>query len=132
VAYTLQSPTNNLIGNRMANHFNRMFLNPSHGRGPAQGKVCGSHMPLGRWEGNMQHSSGRFGTYGLNENYPLQNARFSVAINGPTSDFQSFKADGNENGLISVVSNNFDHGNAFVGHYETGDIQYNGHTSFKN
>jgi hypothetical protein len=34
----LQSPTNILIGNRMANHFNGMFFFSSHGRRPAQDK----------------------------------------------------------------------------------------------
>jgi hypothetical protein len=80
----------------------------------------------------MYHSSGRFGTHGLNENFPLQNTGFSVATNGQTTDCQSFKADGSDNGLMSMVSNNFGYGNAFVDHYEAGDIQYNGHTRFNN
>ena len=127
-----ESPTNDLIGNRMANHFNGMLLNAHGGRGAARGKACTNQMPLGRWEGNTYHSSGRFGTYTLNNNYPLQNTGSSVATNGLTSKCESFTPDGGDNGLSTAIFNNFDYGNAFVGHYEAGDIQYSGHTSFKN
>lgn len=128
----LTSPTNDLIGNRMANHFNGMFLNAEGGRGPVYGKVCSNRMPLGRYEGNTYHSSGRFGTYALNDNFPVQNTGTSIASNGETGDCEAFTADGGDNGLSLAIWNNFDYGNAFVGYYAAGDIQYNGHSSFQN
>lgn len=43
-----------------------------------------------------------------------------------------FDSNGNARGVSSAIVNNVDYFNAFVGHYETGDIQYNGHQSFEN
>lgn len=128
----LESPNNHLIGNRMANHFNGMLLNAGDGRGPVEGLVCDQRAPLGRWESNVFHSSGRFGTYTLHQNYPVKNTGMSIASNGQTDSCEAFTSDGSDNGLVVTISNNMDYGNAFVGHYEAGDIQYNGHSSFGN
>ena len=55
--------TNNLIGNRVVNSFNGMFLQGGGiGRGESYGKVCSSDAKIGRIEGNTFHGHGRFGT----------------------------------------------------------------------
>lgn len=126
------APTNNLIGNRMANHFNGMFLEVNGvGRGPAYNKVCTRNTPIGRIEGNVFHSNGRFGTYILN-NFPLHETGQSVAQNGFTTSCEAFTPTGEDNGYSTAIRNNLDYGNAFVGHYNVGDIQYNHHTSTNN
>ena len=43
-----------------------------------------------------------------------------------------FKDDGFERGISAGIIDNFDYDNTFVGHYEAGDLQYNGHHSFGN
>jgi hypothetical protein len=142
----MENPTNDLIGNRMVNHFNGMFLNPTNGHGPMEAQICTNHMPFGHWEGNTFHSSGRFGTYGLNDNYPLQSASNDIesfllpssslgVVNDPTSnvlDCAFLTRDGYDNGRSTTLWNNVDYGNAFVGHYNAGDIQYYGHSSMNN
>ncbi|MDX1693426.1 MAG: hypothetical protein R3208_06655, partial [Ketobacteraceae bacterium] len=131
----MESPNNLLIGNRMANHFNGMFNNAGNGRGPVEGQVCGDNAPVGLWEGNTFHSNGRFGTYLLNGNFPRQNTGQSVANNGTThgdDDCAAYDVTGNDLGLPAVISNHFDYGNAFVGQYAAGDIQYNNHVNIDN
>eukprot|EP00957_Ditylum_brightwellii_P021843 1647746-Ditylum_brightwellii.AAC.1 len=39
---------------------------------------------------------------------------------------------GVDHGLPAAIVNNFDYGNAFVGHYNAGDIQYANHASIEN
>jgi len=41
------------------------------GTGRANGQVCAGGLSLGRVEGNMFHSSARFGTYFIGENFPV-------------------------------------------------------------
>ena len=43
-----------------------------------------------------------------------------------------FDNEGYERGFSASVVDNVDYNNAFVGHYEAGDIQYNGHHSYDN
>ena len=43
-----------------------------------------------------------------------------------------FDTEGYERGFSASVVDNVDYNNAFVGHYEAGDIQYNGHHSYDN
>merc|ERR1711862_117448 len=103
----------------------------SNGRGEANGKVCQSNTILGRWEGNTFHSSGRFGTYTLGNTYP-RNTGQSIDSNGYMLDLSrcsGFTSFGNDNGVSTTILNNFDYGNAFVGHYDAGDIQYDGHVA---
>jgi hypothetical protein len=128
----MESPTNHLLGNRMANHFNGMLLNAKNGRGPVTNSVCDKMTPFGRWKGNVFHSSGRFGTYTLTNNYPVKNTGQSIALNGQTTSCNAFTSEGDDNGLSTSIRENVDYGNAFVGHYEAGDIQYNYHASFNN
>lgn len=129
------SSVNNWIGNRMANHFNGMFIDPNtdggQGRGPAKGNVCPASALYGRMQGNTFHSSGRFGTYTLNKNFP-RNTDQSVENNGfmvNKSKCAGFLSDGSENGHSVALVDHFDYQNAFNGHYEAGDIQHNGHSS---
>ena len=128
----MESPSSHMIGNRMANHFNGMFNQAGAGRGPVQNMVCGSNIPLGIWDGNTFHSSGRFGTYLLNSNYPRRDTGHSTATNGKTNDCDAYETDGSDKGLPNIIMNHFDYGNAFVGQYNAGDVQYFHHTSINN
>ena len=118
----------------MSNHFNGMlFLSQGSGRGDSQNKVCESSARLGRIEGNTFHSNGRFGFYMLNS-YPKETDQ-SILSDGHNIDkslCSGFNREGNSRGAAGVIVNNVDYFNAFVGHYEAGDIQYNGHQSFDN
>ena len=77
--YWAVSATQDLIGNRFANHFNGMLVETdapfSDGMGRANGDVCAGGLSLGRFEGNTFHSHGRFGTYFLGENFPVATDR---------------------------------------------------------
>lgn len=130
-----RSATNDLIGNRSANGFNGMLISASSiGRGSKYGKVCEADGIMGRIEGNTFHGNGRFGTYTLSYNYPKLTDR-SVASDGENIDkslCQGFDDEGSTKGVSTTFKNNVDYGNAFVGHYEAGDIQYYGHQSFDN
>lgn len=131
----MESPNNLLVGNRMANHFNGMFNNAGNGRGPVNGEVCGGNVPLGLWAGNTFHSSGRFGTYLLNGNFPRQDTGQSIANNGTTNfsdDCAAYDWMGTDLGLSSVILNHFDYGNTFVGQYGAGDIQYKNSVNIDN
>lgn len=125
--------TNSLQGNRVSNNFNGMLLlNEGSGRGDSQHKVCETSAKLGRIEGNTFHSSGRFGTYTLTRNYP-KNTDQSILTDGHNIDkslCSGFDSEGNARGKSCAIVNNVDYYNAFVGHYEAGDMQYNGHQSF--
>ncbi|KAK1742392.1 hypothetical protein QTG54_006957 [Skeletonema marinoi] len=127
--------TNSLQGNRVSNNFNGMLLlNEGSGRGDSQHKVCETSAKLGRIEGNTFHSNGRFGTYTLTRNYPKQTDQ-SILTDGHNLDqslCSGFDNDGNARGESGAIVNNVDYYNAFVGHYEAGDMQYNGHQSFEN
>jgi hypothetical protein len=131
----MESPNNLLVGNRMANFFNGMFNNAGNGRGDSEGQVCGDNAPIGFWEGNTFHSSGRFGTYLLNGNFPRQNTGQSIANNGTTNgsdDCAAYDLLGEDAGLPGVIVSHFDYGNAFVGQYAAGDIQYKNHVTIDN
>jgi len=127
--------TNDLIGNRASNSFNGMFLfGATIGRGSSAGKVCGPDARIGRIEGNVFHGHGRFGTYSLGSNYPKVTDQ-SVKTNGHNIDqnlCHGFDNEGNTRGLSATFKDNLDYHNAFVGHYNAGDIQYNGHKSHEN
>ncbi|CAJ1930817.1 unnamed protein product [Cylindrotheca closterium] len=124
--------SNDMIGNRGVNSFNGMFLKEGgQGRGMAFGKVCESASALGRYEGNTFHSCGRFGTYALGFNYPKLTDQ-SVQTNGfhvDQSQCQGFDEFGNTRGVPASFTGHSDYGNAFVGHYMAGDLQYNEHIS---
>ena len=52
------TPANDLIGNRVANSFNGMFVEANgQGRGEAYGKVCTNYLNFGRWEGESVYRS---------------------------------------------------------------------------
>ena len=138
----MESPNNLMVGNRMANHFNGMFNEAGDGQGPSRGAICGSNVPIGVWEGNTFHSNGRFGTYLLNSNFPRQTTNQSVEEMGFTNatwvgnrwshDCPAYDGAGDDMGLTSVILNHFDYGNAFVGQYDAGDIQYKRHVNVDN
>jgi len=129
-----RAATNDFTGNRVANCFNGMFLLAgSIGRGESYNRVCEQDVKIGRVEGNTFHGNGRFGTYTLGGNYPKVTVDQSIATNGWNVDkegCQGFDSSGQTRGLPSAFKDNMDYHNAFVGHYEAGDIQYNGHLSF--
>lgn len=131
-----RSSTNNLIGNRVANNFNGMLFRANErGRGDSLDRVCEADGEIGRIEGNTFHGNGRFGTYTLGYNYPKVTNR-SILTDGQNdlSDplCYGFDGEGNTRGAPVAFENNMDYGNAFVGHYEAGDIQYGGHQSYNN
>lgn len=127
--------TNNLIGNRVANSFNGMFFKaPGMGRGDSAGQVCESDAQLARVEGNTWHGNGRFGTYTLGNNYPKETDQ-SILNNGHNIDqslCNGFGSQGYGRGAPGSIVDNLDYDNNFVGHYNAGDIQHNGHHSYKN
>ncbi|KAL9179269.1 hypothetical protein ACHAXT_008559 [Thalassiosira profunda] len=130
-----RAATNSLTGNRVSNAFNGMLLKAgSIGRGESYDKVCESAARLGRYEGNTFHGNGRFGTYTLGFNYPKATDQ-SILTNGHMIDKQlckGFDSQGYDTGLPGSFVNGVDYNNAFVGHYEAGDIQHNGHFSYEN
>jgi len=127
--------TNDMIGNRAANSFNGMFLKAGGvGRGSNYNKVCESDARIGRTEGNVFHGHLRFGTYTLGGNYPKVTDQ-TIFTNGHNIDkslCEGFDVEGNTRGISASFKNHLDYHNAFVGHYEAGDIQYNGHKSYEN
>jgi len=125
------TPSFHCIGNRVSNAFNGMLVEAGRGRGAAHNNVCTSNYPMGRFEGNTFHSGGRFGTYFLNNNFPKSSVDASVNSNGFASSgsCEGFTISGKDVGLPTALSHHFDYGNAFVGHYNGGDIQYKDHMS---
>jgi len=125
--------TNNFVGNRAANNFNGLFLQPSfqsNGRGFAALQVCTQFTPLGRLIGNTCHGNGRFGTYFVEQNWP-RHVPSSIENNGITGmNCPPFDANGNDLGFSATISDNTDYHNQFVGSYAMGDIQWLRHKSF--
>jgi len=73
-------------------------------------------------------------SYALGKNYPQQTDQ-SIANNGFNVNMElckAFDATGRTHGLPGSFVNHVDYGNAFVGQYAAGDIQYNGHHSVEN
>ena len=131
-----ETAANDLIGNRVANSFNSMFLQANgQGRGDVYGKVCTNHLAFGRWEGNTFHGALRFGTYTLGGSEP-RNTDQSIEKNGYNADREAtcaaIDAAGNDRGAPVSILNNVDYGNVFVGHYTAGDIQHRHHKSISN
>jgi len=127
--------TNSLLGNRVSNSFNGMLFKAGGiGRGDSHGKVCESAAKLARIEGNTFHGNGRFGTYSLGFNYPKMTDQ-SIQTDGHNIDkslCKGFNGQGYQRGISFSIVDNLDYNNAFVGHYEAGDIQYFGHYSYGN
>ena len=148
VGIWLSGAVNNMIGNRMANSFNGMLVDVAHagsGLGPAKGLTCISGERVGRWEGNTFHSHGRFGTYALGNFFPKRRVgelqQVSMGGHFPTSierndvcgnGASDFDQEGKDAGWSHAIKSNFDWRNTFVGHYGSGDIQYNSHVSIEN
>eukprot|EP00591_Stephanopyxis_turris_P017726 CAMPEP_0195538828 /NCGR_PEP_ID=MMETSP0794_2-20130614/49734_1 /TAXON_ID=515487 /ORGANISM="Stephanopyxis turris, Strain CCMP 815" /LENGTH=1792 /DNA_ID=CAMNT_0040672837 /DNA_START=109 /DNA_END=5487 /DNA_ORIENTATION=- len=134
-SFFTRAATNNMIGNRGVNSFNGMFLKAgSIGRGSSYDKVCESASRIGRFEGNVFHGNGRFGTYTLGSNYPKDTDQ-AVDTNGHNIDkslCEGFDSQGNTRGVSAAFKDHLDYGCAFVGHYNAGDVQHNGHKSFDN
>ncbi len=129
-----RASNNNLIGNRASNSFNGMLLQAlGRGRGADNyPNVCEADNAIGRWVGNVFHGHGRFGTYSLGGNYPKVTDQ-SVLTNGRNTNLElcnGFDAAGNTRGLPVTIQDHLDYGNAFVGHYNAGDIQYSHHRSY--
>lgn len=130
-AFWSLSHGNNFLGNHAGNNFNGIFYHPSFapdGRGAAQNKVCTSNTPVGRFEGNVLHANGRFGTYFVASSWPRRVTQ-SLATNGWATDCGPFDANGDDRGFPVAMINNVDYHNAFVGSYASADIQYQQHTS---
>jgi hypothetical protein len=81
------------------------------------------------------HHCGRFGTYVLADVFP-KNVERTIESNGiplnKNSDCAAWLSDGSDNGYPTVIKNNVDYRNAFVGQYNAGDLQYKNHISFTN
>lgn len=130
-----RAATNDLVGNRVSNAFNGMFLSAGGiGRGESYDRVCEADSKIGRIEGNTFHGNGRFGTYTLGSNYPkvTDQSLQTKGYNVDKSLCGGFDEEGNTRGISTPFRNNVDYHNAFVGHYMAGDIQYNGHQSYQN
>ena len=137
------SNLNNMVGNRMANHFNGLFFQAGlfpFGRATSRNRACPQRLPFGRISGNVNHGNGRFGLYFLTQNYPKKVTQ-SLEAKGQIVDASgdpfmvpsrdrtacSFaEADGFDNGAPVAMVDNVDFGNAFVGGYEFGDVQLQG------
>mmetsp|Transcript_32276 Transcript_32276/g.67849 ORF Transcript_32276/g.67849 Transcript_32276/m.67849 type:complete len:1275 (+) Transcript_32276:77-3901(+) len=128
-----RAATNSLSGNRVSNSFNGMLLDAgSIGRGESYDKVCESDAKLARYEGNTFHGNGRFGTYTLGFNYAKSTDQ-AISTDGHNIEKSlctGFDNQGYERGVSASIVDNIDYHNAFVGHYQAGDIQYNGHHSY--
>ena len=123
------SRTNDMIGNRFANSFNGMFYDFNK---LASLPVDAINSILGRVEGNTFHGHGRFGTYIL-QYYPEVNCIGNVNNNGYIpSPCTAFTSTGLDNGYPVVLSHNVDYDNVFVGGYNYGDVQYQGHIAVNN
>ena len=138
--YSLSS-TNDLVGNRVVNSFNGMFFD-SGASGRVNGRpICLSSAQIGRMEGNTFHSNGRFGFYIKGNNYPkiTDRALDTEGMNEDLSYCNGFYDDNmygedriHDRGIPVAHVDTFDYGNAFVGHYNAGDIQYHRHASINN
>jgi|AntRauTorckE5430_2_1112549.scaffolds.fasta_scaffold10018_4 hypothetical protein len=83
---------------------------------------------------SLSQSRRNFSTYTLSYNYPKITDQ-SIAYDGHNNDLSlcsGFDDNGDTRGISVAFQNNVDYFNAFVGHYEAGDIQYNGHQSYDN
>jgi len=133
--YYTDSAANDFIGNRASNSFNGLLLQASgSGRGAAYGKVCTNHLAFGRWEGNTFHGHSRFGLYSLGGSTPRDTDQ-SIEADGFNLDQGTCGAltnDGLDRGLGVAILNNVDYDTVFVGHYNAGDMQHRGHTSYGN
>lgn len=125
---------NDFIGNRVSNSFNGLLLQASgSGRGAAYGRVCTSHLAFGRWEGNTFHGHSRFGLYSLGGSAPRDTDQ-SIEQDGFTNQGTCgpLTNDGLDRGKPVALLNNVDYDTVFVGHYNAGDMQHRGHTSWNN
>jgi hypothetical protein len=104
-----------------------------NGRGHVDGLECPSLQQIGRLEGNTFHGSGRFGTYFLASTFPKRLDR-NLERNGlpDKNTCKEWTVTGEDTGLPISIINNVDYGNAFVGQYSSGDIQYRFHSSVDN
>jgi plastocyanin len=139
----LTGAQNNLIGNRMSNSFNGMLCDVNfhaRGGGPAKNKACVLSQRVGRWDGNTFHNHGRFGTYGLGNFFPKRDIGEAQTLDtngelpggssqGGSICGRGFYETGEDNGWTHAIANSFDYGNAFVGHYGAGDLQYLDHVA---
>jgi len=132
------TPTNDVVGNRVANSFNGMFYDGgdrTRGQGAAWGRVNTLFAPLGRLEGNTFHGHGRFGTYLLFQ-FPKQNCSADIQNHGflpHGHECTAFTLDsGLSHGLSFAHLAQVDYSNAFVGGYNMVDIQFRRHVSIGN
>jgi hypothetical protein len=128
-AFWAVSHSNNFVGNHAGNNFNGIFYHPSfapNGRGTVQGKVCANNLPVGRFEGNVLHGNGRFGTYFVASSWPRRVTQ-SLSTNGFTSNCQAFGPNGEDRGYPVALVDNVDYHNAFIGSYAMADVQFLNH-----
>jgi hypothetical protein len=133
--------TNYVIGNRFANNFNGMLYQEQGfgaigfggGRGHVAGLECLQLQQIGRLEGNTFHSCGRFGTYVLADVWPKNTDRTLTRNGLPIlNSCKAWTSTGEDNGIPATFTYNTDYGNAFVGQYGAGDLQYRFHSSYNN
>jgi parallel beta-helix repeat protein len=124
--------TNHILYNRISHYQNTVFTPGGwRGHGLATHRTCPAHTPFGRWKGNVGHAGGRFGIY-LNNQYSRNVTRDA---DGYITDFASCDIttkDGTDNGLLSVIEDQFEWHQGFIGQYSLGDIQYLRYTSVNN
>jgi hypothetical protein len=142
--FWLQSSTNHLIYNRVANHKHGIFFDGAlsgKGRGMASGKVCNTHDEYGIVKGNVNHSNNLFGMY-YHTAWPRK-VRRSIASNGYVEDMDecnanrwcscdALKPDGTDNGASATIEDTLDYSNNWSGGYSYGDIQYKGFHAINN
>jgi hypothetical protein len=129
--------TNDVIGNHVAGHVNGAWFNGAarpNGHGSARGRVCTVHQPFGRVQGNVFHDNARFGMYPDNQ-HPRNikvDMQTGYVIDRSTCD--PFLPDGTDNGADepSLIEDEFDWHNVFVGQYDVGDIRWVRYTGVDN
>lgn len=132
---------NDVIGNHVVGHEHGLWTQGA-GQGDGRpfgfslGKVCNQHIPFGKIQGNVFHDCQRFGTY-VDFQFPRNvvqdaNGFVSEMAYGPQPSCNAFKEDGEDNGHLNLIEDQFDWHNIFVGGYFLGDIGFVRYTSVNN
>ena len=120
--------TNHAIENRVAGHEHGFWTRViGSGKGAASGKVCTQSAPFGTIRGNVCHDNGRFGIYPGNQ-HPRRLERddmgFVIKEGTKMPSCDRFTADGEDNGFVSYIDDQFEWHNIFSGQYDGRDISY--------
>jgi len=124
--------TNHILYNRISSYENTVFTQGGgKGEGLASWRVCTQNTPFGRWKGNVGHAGSRFGLY-LNNQFSRNVTRDADGYITDWNSCNAHTADGRDNGLLSVIEDQFEWHQLFVGQYSLGDIQYLRYTGINN